>query len=262
MDFLRIMKRRSALSEIIYAGLNIGLAVAVLAVVWATSSPLPAFGLILLSKWRVLAVRPRFWFANIQANLVDFIVSISFVIILYGLESVGQHAVIAQVVLTVFYIAWLLVLKPRSQKTALLAQAATALFVGTVALYSVSFAWPATAVVVGMWLIGYVSARHVLAFYKEDHIVFLSLLWGVVLAQIGWVAYHWTIAYSLPFVSIQLPQVAIIVMCLALVVYKVYDSNAKHGSVRSADVTMPIIFSVAVSFILLALFNSVSLSTI
>jgi hypothetical protein len=36
-----------------------------------------ALALILLSKWRMLAVRPRHWPANIRANSVDLIVGLS-----------------------------------------------------------------------------------------------------------------------------------------------------------------------------------------
>src|ERR1700760_584270 len=36
-----------------------------------------ALALILLSKWRMIAVRPRFWSANIRANAIDIIVGVS-----------------------------------------------------------------------------------------------------------------------------------------------------------------------------------------
>ena len=67
MDLLKSSKRRAFLSELVYIVLNVGLAVAILAVVLAIESPLPAIALVLLSKWRVLAVRPRYWMANIKA---------------------------------------------------------------------------------------------------------------------------------------------------------------------------------------------------
>src|SRR6266436_394230 len=39
-----------------------------------------ASGLVLLSKWRMLAVRPRFWPAIIRANAVDIVVGLSAVL--------------------------------------------------------------------------------------------------------------------------------------------------------------------------------------
>jgi len=74
MEFLKLSKRRSLLSELIYIVLNVALAVGLLVIVWAIASPYAAFALVLLSKWRVFAVRPRYWFANLQANMVDVIV--------------------------------------------------------------------------------------------------------------------------------------------------------------------------------------------
>ncbi len=90
MQFLKILRRRSVLSELVYVGLNVALALAVLVIVRTVESPIPAFILVMLSKWRVFAVRPRYWLANIQANLVDFILSISVVVLMY---SVGVNSV-------------------------------------------------------------------------------------------------------------------------------------------------------------------------
>jgi hypothetical protein len=80
MEFLKLVRKRSFLSEAVYTVLNIALAVAVVIVIRYTGSIGFAIGLVVLSKWRVFAVRPRFWWANLRSNLVDFIVSISFVL--------------------------------------------------------------------------------------------------------------------------------------------------------------------------------------
>src|SRR5690606_9401851 len=98
MDSLKTVKQRSILSEIIYVALNLGLAVAVFLAVWAFESPLVALLIVLLSKWRVLAVRPRYWLANVQANMVDIIVSFGFVGLLHFTGSLP-----AQIVITLLY---------------------------------------------------------------------------------------------------------------------------------------------------------------
>lgn len=135
--------------------------------------------------------------------------------------------------------------------------------VGTAALFMVAYAAPVSVVVLGMWLIGFVSARHVLIQYEEDHIVFLSLLWGLLLAQIGWVSYHWTVAYSLPFVdAIQVPQVSIIAALTGLLAYKVYQSQKKHETVRMNDIIFPLLFCVSIVAVLLLIFNSVGIDTL
>ena len=84
MEFLKFARKRSFLSEVVYTALNVGLAIAVLLVVLYTQSIWFAIAVVILSKWRVFAVRPRFWWANLQSNLVDFIVSVSVVVVLLG----------------------------------------------------------------------------------------------------------------------------------------------------------------------------------
>jgi len=253
MEFLKIVRRRSFLSEVIYAALNIGLAIAVLLVIRATESPWPAIGLIALSKWRVLAVKPRFWFVNVQANLVDFIVGISFVIFLYMtyISSAGvSQKVFVLGMLTLLYGCWLLFLKPKSKRIYILIQAGVALFAGVAALYTLAYDWPSSVVVLAMWLIGYATAHHVLASYDETHISFLGLLWGLVLAEIGWLAYHWTIAYSLGVQSVVLPRVAITVLCIGFIVQQCYDSYYHHGKIRGNDIVLPLLFSLSIIVVL------------
>jgi len=259
MEFLKSSKRRSFLSELLYITLNVALAVAVLAVVLAVESPFAAVALVLLSKWRILAVRPRYWFANVQANLVDIIVSLSIVVLLYA----ASGAFLAQCAITLLYIGWLLFIKPRSKRVFVAIQAGTAIFLGVTALMTLSYDWIATAVVALMWLIGYSTARHVFGSYEETHISFYSLIWGLVVAEIGWLAYHWTFAYSLPGVgSIKLSQTALITIALSFVAERVYASYTKHGAIRSNDIILPALLSMSVIVILLLFFNTIGTGSI
>lgn len=256
MEFLKIAKRRSFVSDLLYNLLNVALAVAVLVVVLTAASPLPAFILIILSKWRVFAVRPRFWLANIQANLVDFIVSIGLVVLLYS----ANGNFILQLILTVLYVGWLLFLKPRSKRSLVIIQAAVATFVGVMALYMVSFAWPTAVVVILMWIIGYAAARHVLSVYDEAHVLFLSLVWGLFMAELGWLAFHWTFAYSLPGLgAFKIPQIAIIALAVGFVAERGYSSYQKHEQLRMSDLILPILLSVSLIIVLLVIYNEVSL---
>lgn len=259
MDFLKSSKRRSLVSELIYIMLNIALAIAVLALVLAIESPLPAVALILLSKWRVFAVRPRYWMAHIKANLVDIIVSLSVVVLLYA----ASGAFFVQIALTALYIAWLLFIKPRSKRIFIAVQAGTALFLGVTALMTISYDWMSSIVVLFMWMIGYGAARHVLTSYEEPHSSFYSLIWGLVVAEIGWLAYHWTFAYALPgFGGIKLSQAALIILALSFLVERVYGSHHQHGVMRSSDVVLPALLSVSVTLILILFFNTLSSSAI
>lgn len=265
MEFLKIVRRRSFLSEVVYTVLNIALALGVVLIIQATQSPWLAIGLVVLSKWRVLAVRPRYWFANIQSNLVDFIVSLSVVVFMYtteiGVATPSQQTVILAV-LTLLYIGWLLLLKPRSKRMYVIAQAGVALFGGTTALFILSYGWPASVVVLLMWLIGYTTARHVLSSYDETHILFLSLLWGLLLAEIGWIAYHWTVAYTpLGIQTILFPRVALTVFCLGFILHRSYDSFYHHQKIRGNDVVLPILFTISIIVVLPIVLNLLGANT-
>jgi hypothetical protein len=262
MEFLKLVRKRSFLSEAIYTVLNIALAIAVVVVIRYTGSVGFAIGLVILSKWRVFAVRPRYWWANLRSNLVDFIVSISFVLHMYIVNDASiadERKLLLLGVLTLFYIGWLLFVKPRSKRGFVAAQAGAAVLLGTSALFALSFNWPASVVVLGMWLIGYTAARHILSSYDaETHGLFLALVWGVMLAEIGWVAYHWTIAYSLPVVpTLHIPQVAIIATLASFLAFKAYDSFYKHAKIRITDIILPLLFTVSIIVILLIVFNRV-----
>lgn len=262
MEFLKLVRKRSFLSELIYTALNIALAVAVLLIVRYTEAVWFAIVLVLLSKWRIFAVRPRYWWANLRSNMVDFIVSISIVLHMYTINVAPLADGTKWLLLlgmTALYIIWLLVIKPRSKRSYMALQAGFAVFLGTSALFTISYNWPVSVVVAGAWLIGYAAARHILSTYDDEtHGLFLGLAWGLVTAEIGWVAYHWAIAYPLPVVSsLMLPQAALAITLVSFLAYKVYDSFYHHAKVRMSDVLLPMLFTISVLLVLLLVFNRV-----
>lgn len=262
MELLKFVRRRSFLSEVIYTSLNIALAIAVVLTVYYTGSIWLGVALVLVSKWRILAVRPRYWYANFLSNLVDIIVSLSVVILLYTITRapIADNQQLALLGIGTFlYIIWLLFIKPRSKRSFMAMQAGIALLLGTWALFTVSYNWPVSLVVLGMWVIGYSTARHVLSTYDDEtYMLFLSLIWGLVLAEIGWVSYHWAIAYALPLTTgILLPQVSITATLVGFVAYKAYDSFHHHQKIRIGDIILPLLFAVSAIIVLLALFNRV-----
>lgn len=262
MELLKFVRRRSFLSEAIYTTLNLGLAVAVALTIYYTDTIWLGLTLVLLSKWRIFAVRPRFWYANILSNLVDIIVSVSVVMLMYtstlATEGGGQELFLLGL-MTLLYALWLLVLKPRSKRGFMVAQAAVAMGLGSWALFTTAYNWPVSITVIAMWLIGFSAARHVLStFDDETYRMLLASIWGFFLAEIGWVAYHWGIAYSLPLTtSLLIPQVSIIVVLAGFVAYKAHNSFVHHQKIRVADILMPLLFSISVTLILLTVFNRV-----
>ena len=263
MEFLKFVRKRSFLSEFVYTILNIALAVGVFLIVRYTEAVWFAVLLVVLSKWRVFAVRPRYWWANLQSNMVDFIVSISIVMHMYTINmqaSIGETSKLLLLIgLTLGYIVWLLFIKPRSKRVYVAVQAGLAVFLGMSALFTISFGWPVSVVAICAWLIGYSSARHILGSYDDEtHTLFLSLAWGFVVAEVSWVAYHWAIAYPLLiFPILMLPQAALAVTLISFLAYKVYDSFYHHAKVRMSDILLPLLFTISVLVVLLIVFNRV-----
>ncbi len=256
MDFLKLKNKRTLLSEVIYIALNVALAFAVLSAIVVSGSVWPAVLLILLSKWRLLAVRPRYWFANIQSNAVDLIASIGLALFM----SISQDYLATQIVIMLFYLAWLLALKPRTSPTAMTLQAGFALLVGTSALYTVGYAWPVSAIVILMWVIGYSVTRHVLSAYEEAAITLYSLIAGFIATQLGWLFYHWTIAYSVGTSgAIQLPQAAIVMVMIGLIANSAYQSYKRNERFVFQENILPILLGVSVIFVLLLSFNSAAI---
>ncbi len=257
MDLLKSHKRRSRLSDILYIILNLGLAIALLVVVRYVQTPWLAIGLVLLSKWRALAVKPRFWFANLVANMVDIIVGISVVMLMYAAN--GEW--LLQGVLATLYAVWLLAIKPRSNRHMVTVQAGVALFLGVTALSMVSFSLDPVFVVIPLWLIGYSVARHVLGNYDEPLTVIYSLIAAFVCVELGWIAYHWTFGYGAAGMGgIKIPQLAIILTLFGFVAERAYASHHRHGKIRQQDILLPIILAVATLVVLLVFYNRIALN--
>lgn len=243
MDLLKSHQRRSRLSNVIYIALNIALAVVLFVVVRTTLSPWLAFLIVLLSKWRVFAVRPRFWLVNLISNMVDIIVGISMVVLLYAADG----SIWLQAVITLLYVIWLLFIKPRSRRSYVALQSGIAIFFGITALSIVSYAWDSLFFVACMWLIGFVAARHILGSYEELHTTLYSLIAGTIFAEAGWIGFHWLMAYRIGgFGSIQFSQLALFVTLWSLVAERAYASYHRYGKVRGSDIIPPVLLTVAV----------------
>jgi len=153
-----------------------------------------AVALILLSKWRVLAVRPRHWLAYIRANAVDMVVGISIVVFMSNTDVNTWQLVWAAV-----YTVWLLLVKPSASLMGVSFQAGIAQLFGLLALYMTWGGAPTAVLVVGTWAVAYVSARHFFSAFEEPYTRFLSDAWAYFAATLAWVLSHWLLFYG--FVS-------------------------------------------------------------
>ena len=78
-DYILIRKGRNMLSAFLHVIFNLLLGLGSVFITFSTASWIPGVLLVIISKWRMFAVRPRYLFLNLKSNLVDLIVGFSFV---------------------------------------------------------------------------------------------------------------------------------------------------------------------------------------
>lgn len=150
-----------------------------------------AVALVLLSKWRVLAVRPRHWMAYIRANAVDLVVGLSIVIFMSGTGTMAW-----QLVWAAMYAVWLLLIKPSASLLGITLQASIAQLFGLMALYDLWGGSSTFALVLGTWTVAYVAARHFFSAFDEPYTRFLTNGWALFAACLAWVLSHWLLFYG------------------------------------------------------------------
>jgi hypothetical protein len=148
--------------------------------------------LVILSKWRMFAVRPRFWPAHIRANSIDLMVGISIIVFM----DHNQGSMALQLLWTAAYAVWLLVVKPKSSNLWVMTQAFIGQLFGLLALY---LAWgdgPVAGLTLLTGLFCFLAARHFFDSFDEPYARMLSYVWGYFGASLAWVLSHWLLFYS------------------------------------------------------------------
>lgn len=183
------LKPASGFAYILHLGLLVLLPIMVFVLVRLNFIQL-ALIIIVLSKWRMFAVRPRFWPANVRANAIDLMVGISVVVFM------AHGSMAAQFLWTVLYGVWLVAIKPTTGSFMVSAQA----FIGQLAaLMALFVAWsggPLYGLVLLTGLVCYLSARHFFESFDEPYSKLLSYLWGYFGAALTWVLGHWLLFYQ------------------------------------------------------------------
>ena len=124
-DYVLARKSRNIASNAVHVLLNILLGIGAVLITVFSGSPLLGILLVLVSKWRVFAVRSRYLLLNIKSNLVDLIVGLSIVILSY---YAGSSLMPVHFILMAIYVVWLTIIKPMSSETANLTQSLVAVF--------------------------------------------------------------------------------------------------------------------------------------
>lgn len=253
-DYIFIRKSRNALSSLIHMILNLLLAIASIGITVITGSPLIGIFLIIVSKWRIFAVNHRYWWLNIRSSLVDFIVGIGFVLLAY---AAGAIFLPVHFLIMACYAIWLIFIKPRSSRNAAILQALIAVLVGTTAATVFgALLSDSICIVAATFIIGYAASHHVLVQGDEKESSFISLICGLVSAEIAWLSHAWLIIYTFRSTGVCVSQLAIILTILMFTYFQIYNNISRHeGKLQLREATLPIVFSILVIAILIIGFS-------
>jgi hypothetical protein len=207
--------KRLSFSSVAHTILNVVLPLVVLGMVNLGLNEL-ALGLVLLSKWRIFAVQPRHWLANMRSNSIDLIVNLSTLAFMFDASTFTVQAA-----WTAWYVVWLLVIKPRSDTVSVAIQATAGLFLGLSAIF-LYYELSEVVVLLAVWLIATSTARHFLSSYEEPYTRVYAYIWGLFVLQLAWVLYNWTLAYFV------VPQLALIVGVIGYTLASLYDQSKKE----------------------------------
>jgi hypothetical protein len=184
------IKPSRGFSHIFYLGLNLLLPILAYVLVRIDFVSI-AILLILLSKWRMFAVRPRYWMANLIGNGVDIMVAVSLVLFMATTSVVWW-----QLFWTALYGGWLLWLKPRYDVLSVSVQAMAGQLLGLSLLYLKFGDSSIVGLVAGTWLVTYLAARHYLTSFEEPHSALLAHIWAYFSASLAFILAHWLLFYG------------------------------------------------------------------
>lgn len=184
------LKPKKGIPYVIHIGLNALLPF--LLFILMHFDPWFAVILFLISKWRVLAVKPRYWLPNLRANGIDIIVGLSY------LEFLNHtNSEILQLTFALLYVLWLTVIKPKSSGIFIALQAFLGQFIGLMAIFSFqnNLAPSTILLIIATWLVCYLAARHFFTIFDESFTSMYSHAWGYFAAAMVWVLGHWLLYY-------------------------------------------------------------------
>lgn len=208
---LHKIKPASGFSSVLHIGFRLALPIIVFVLSSLSIGIWLPLLVVFLSKWRIFAVRPRFWPANLRANAVDIMVGVSIVIFMANSESLTFR-----LVWMIAYMVWLIVIKPSSTMFAVSLQAGLGLLSGLTALFLAWSHGPLWGLVFFSGLICYLAARHFFDSFNEPYTKLLSYLWGYFGAALTWVLGHLLVVYPKQNDVVAQPTLFLVTIAYAL----------------------------------------------
>jgi hypothetical protein len=237
---LNKLKPASGFSRWAHIASNIVLVVIVFILVRIEFAHL-ALALVLLSKWRIFVVRPRFWPALVRYNSIDMIVSVSLLVLM-----VHADTQLMQLIWGAAYAVWLLVIKPASGAMMVSIQAMTGLLLGLSAVFLEWGGSPLAWLVLATAIVCNLAARHFFDSFDEPYAKLLAYLWAFFAAALTWVLGHWLLLYG----PIAQPTLLLVAVGYGLAALYYLDHNDKLSNLVRVEImatTCAIVAAVAVS---------------
>ena len=236
-------KPKTRWSVYVHTGLNLLLPIVLLALIWANLEYL-AIIVALFSKWRVVAVRPQHFMANLRSNAVDIVVKLSTLSFMITSQQIDGDISLAQLAWTGWYMLWLTYVKPKSDTVWVGLQALTAQLLGLAAVFQFADTMNQVIFIALIWVISLSSARHFFASYEEPWAKAMSHIWALFITQLSWILFRWILVY------VFVPQIVLIVAVMAYTLGSIYhafkEENLKPGFVRQQLVMATIIIGVII----------------
>ncbi|MBR2709208.1 hypothetical protein IKE98_02700 [Candidatus Saccharibacteria bacterium] len=253
-DYILARKSRNIASSLVHLFLNILLGIGSVIITVLSGSPVLGLLLVLVSKWRIFAVRFRYLWLNIKSNLVDLIVGFSIVLLTY---YAGMSFLPVDFILAGFYCVWLIFIKPLSSENATLAQSLIAVFLGTSAVSIMTANLNSIVFVLLEFLVGYAASRHVLIQSSDKDFRLTTLVCGLVFAETAWICSTWSILYTFGNTGIRIPQVAIIMTIFAFVYNYARQAMIKYqDDFRFKHISGPVLFGILLIGIIVIFFSN------
>lgn len=252
-DYVLARKSRNIASNAVHILLNILLGMGAVLITVFSANPALGIVLVLMSKWRIFAVRSRYIWINIKSNLVDVIVGLSVVFLSY---YAGGALMPVHILLMIIYVGWLLFIKPMSSENATLVQSLVAVFLGISASTIMTANLNSILAVALAFLIGYAASRHVLVQTESENFVLTTLACGLVFAEIAWLCHSWAIIYTFGDTGIRVPQAAIILTIFAFVYNYARQAIIRYQEdFRFKNILGPMIFGMILVGIIVFFFS-------
>lgn len=252
-DYIFIRKSRNFLSSFMHVFLNLALAVLSIGATVITGSCIIGLILVVASKWRIFAVNHRYWLLNIRSSLVDFIVGMSFVLLAY---AAGTSFLPVHFVLMAGYSVWLILIKPRSSTGWTIVQAISAILLGTTVASIFAAISDSLVLVVATFIVGYAASHHVLVQNDNRDASYLSLICGLVFAEIAWLSNSWLILYTMSNTGICISQLSLVLSVIAFAYFRINAEISAHGNkFKFKNVALPVLFCLLVVIVLIIGFS-------